>query len=128
MSYDVATEMALDAGALAALDYAVGAENTAMIMDTILGSVPVMRGQLRAAALSGNLLGVTQVAHKLRSECAYLGATDLCARLQRLEGGAEDGTLTRPVAEVDVVADLLERFLGAVRGMRNARSPMGSIR
>ncbi len=124
MSYGAAAVMALDASAL---DAAVGAENMVMILDTILGSVPAMRGQLRAAAASGNLRGVTQVAHKLRSECAYLGATDLCARLQQLETGAEDGTLTRPVAAVDLVADLLEKFLSAVRGMRNARSP-GSIR
>lgn len=122
MSYGAVAEMTLDASALAALDSAVGAENTVMIMDTILESVPEMRGQLRAAAASGNLRGVTQVAHKLRSECAYMGATDLCARLQQLESGAEDGTLTRPVAEVDLVADQLERFLSAVRGMRNARS------
>jgi HPt (histidine-containing phosphotransfer) domain-containing protein len=122
MNYDAATAMVLDPGALAALADAVGAENTVMIMDTILGSVPEMRGQLRAAARSGNLRGVTQVAHKLRSECAYLGATDLCAQLQQLESGAEDGTLTRPVAEVDLVTDLLEKFLSVVRGMRNARS------
>ena len=115
-------EMSLDAGALAALDDAVGADNVVMIMDTILGSVPTMRGQLRAAAVSGNLRGLVHVAHQLKSECAYMGATGLCARLQQIESRAEEGRLTRPVAEVDVVWTLLEQFLSALRSVRNARA------
>jgi len=114
--------MSLDAGALAALDDAVGADNVVMIMDTILGSVPTMRGQLRAAAVSGNLRGLVHVAHQLKSECAYMGATGLCARLQQIESRAEEGRLTRPVAEVDVVWTLLEQFLSALRSVRNARA------
>lgn len=115
-------ELALDAAALAALDEAVGSENVVMIMDTILGSVPAMRGELCAAAASGNLRGLVHVAHQLKSDCAYVGATDLCVRLQQIESRAEEGRLARPVAEVGVVAELLERFLDALRGVRNARA------
>ncbi len=115
-------EVALDARALAALDDAIGAENVVMIIDTILGSVPAMRRQLRTAAASGNLSGVRHVAHQLRSDCAYVGATELCARLQQLESGAETGRLAQPVAEVDGVSAMIDGLLNALRGVRNVRA------
>lgn len=115
-------ELALDARALAALDDAVGAENVVMILDTILGTVPAMRRQLRTAAASGNLPGVRHVAHQLRSDCAYVGATELCARLQQLESGAETGRLAQPVAEVDGVSAMIDSLLNTLRGVRNVRA------
>jgi two-component system phosphorelay protein LuxU len=114
--------LALDARALNALTDAVGADNVVMIIDTILGSVPAMSGQLRAAAVSGNLRGLMHVAHQLKSDCAYVGATDLCARLQQIESGAEEGRLAQPVAEADLVSSMIEGFLSALRGVRNARA------
>ena len=115
-------EPVLDARALATLDDAVGAENVVMIIDTILGTTPAICGQMRAAAVSGNLRGLMHVAHQLKSDCAYVGATDLCARLQQIESGAETGRLARPVAEVDLVSAMIDGFLSTLRGVRNARA------
>lgn len=126
MSGVPAAALALDTGALAALDDAVGTDNAVMIMDTILGSVPTMRGQLRAAAISGNLRSLVHVAHQLKSECAYVGATGLCARLQQIESRAEEGRLAQPVAEIDLVSAMLEQFLSALRSVRNARAQVAS--
>ena len=117
-----AQAVALDARALAALDDAVGAENVVMILDTILGTTPAICRQMRAAAASGNLGGLRHVAHQLKSDCAYVGATDLCARLQQIESGAETGRLARPVAEVDIVSAMIDGFLNTLRGVRNARA------
>jgi len=122
MSYAAYPQLALDAGALAALDEAVGPDNVVMIIDTILGTVPAICGQMRAAAMSGNLRGLMHVAHQLKSDCAYVGATDLCTRLQQIESGAETGRLARPVAEVDGVSAMIEGFLNSLRGVRNARA------
>lgn len=113
---------ALDARALAALDDAVGAENVVIIIDTILGTVPAICGQMRAAAVSGNLVGLRHVAHQLKSDCAYVGATDLCARLQQIESAAETGRLARPLAEVDIVSAMIDGVLNALRGVRDARA------
>lgn len=122
MSAEGSAALALDAAALSALDEAVGPENVVTILDTILGSVPAMRGQLRAAAASGNLRGLVHVAHQLKSECAYVGATGLCARLQQIESSAQEGRLTRPVDEVDALSDMLECLLATLRGVRDART------
>jgi len=117
-----ANPMALDTRALNALNDAVGADNVVEILDTILGTVPAICGRMRAAAASGNLRGLMHVAHQLRSDCAYVGATDLCARLQQIESGAETGRLARPVAEVDGVSAMIDGLLDALRGVRNARA------
>ena len=113
--------LALDPRALAALDDAIGADNVVEIIDGILGTVPEICGDMRAAAASGNLRGLMRGAHQLRSDCAYVGATDLCARLQQIESGAETGRLARPVAEVDIVSAMIDGFLNTLRGVRNAR-------
>ena len=120
----VSAALALDPGALDALDDAVGTENVVMIIDTILGTVPEICREMRAAAVSGNLGGLRHVAHQLKSDCAYVGATDLCARLQQIESSAEEGRLARPVAEVDIVSAMIDGFLHTLRGVRDARAQL----
>ena len=122
MSNTACEASTLDAHALAALDDAVGADNVVMIIDSILGTVPAICGEMRAAAVSGNLRGIMRGAHQLRSDCAYVGATDLCERLQQIESGAETGRLARPVAEVDIVSAMIEGVLNTLRGVRDARA------
>ena len=117
-----AQAVALDPRALAALDDAIGADNVVEIIDGILGTVPEICGEMRAAAVSGNLRGLMRGAHQLRSDCAYVGATELCTRLQQIESGAETGRLARPVAEVDIVSAMIDGVLNTLRGVRNARA------
>jgi HPt (histidine-containing phosphotransfer) domain-containing protein len=118
----LSTDLALDAGTLAALDDAVGADGAVTVMDIILESVPALREQLRAAAASGNLRGLIFAAHQLKSECAHVGATALSSRLQGIESGAADGSLRQPAAEVARVSAMVEKFLDLLRGVRNARA------
>lgn len=89
-----------------------------MIIDTILETVPAIFRQMRVAAASGNLRGVMHVAHQLKSDCAYIGATALCERLQQIESGAEEGRLAQPVAEVDGVSAMVGGVLNELRGFR----------
>ncbi len=104
------------------LETAIGAENVVMIIDTILEAMPGMCGQLRTAALSGNLRKVMHTAHQLKSDCGNVGATALREQLQQIETGAEDGTLTEPVAAVAMVSAEVEHFLQALRRARDVRA------
>ena len=122
MSLETCADLALDAGTLAALDDAVGADGAVTVMDIILESVPALRAQLHAAAASGNLRGLVYAAHQLKSECAHVGATALSTRLQDIETRAGDGTLRQPAQEVARVSAMVEQFLDLLRGVRNSRA------
>lgn len=115
-------ELKLDGAALAALDEAVGADGTALVIDLILGSVPRLREQMRAAAFADNLQGVERAAHQLKSECAHVGATVLSTCLQDLESRAAAHRLEWPPAEVARVFPIIDRFLELLRGVRDART------
>jgi HPt (histidine-containing phosphotransfer) domain-containing protein len=112
----------LDPVQLKQLADAVGVENMCGVLDLALISTPLIRDELRAASANGDMLRIARAAHKLKSDCAYLGATELASALTRLELLAEEERATESVAAVSDILVQVDTFLNDVRNERQSRS------
>lgn len=119
---DTGVPLTLDTRALDELAAALGPEDALTVIDMMVASVPEAHRQLQAAAASGDLDIVERLAHQLKSDCAYVGATALGGRLQELETRAGSGLLPNPTEEVERLEAQLTWFVEALRITRNARA------
>lgn len=85
----------LDTAVLDELHEVAGAE-TARIIALFLEDAPVLIGQLEAAATTGDIEKLRDVAHTLKSSSANVGAIALSNAARRIELAARTGTLDRP--------------------------------
>lgn len=108
----------LDPKALEKLVDTVGAESMAEVLAAVLGATPESVAGLRAAIASADLPAVAHQAHKLKSDCAYLGATDIVTRLMQIESHARAGRSQEVLAAADDCLGQLDGFLEDVRHER----------
>jgi HPt (histidine-containing phosphotransfer) domain-containing protein len=112
----------LDADRLNQLGASIGTENIPAILALVLETTPLIRDELQAAIAAGDLPKIARTAHKLKSDCANLGATGPFAELARLEALAKDNQAAGISGAATGLLSLIDRFLDDVRSELQRRS------
>jgi signal transduction histidine kinase/DNA-binding response OmpR family regulator/HPt (histidine-containing phosphotransfer) domain-containing protein len=83
-----------------------GADGLRQVIVTFLEGSPRFLAGLRDAAARGDVAGMRQAAHALKSSSALLGAMALSSRCEELEGESRSGSVADPVARVAAIETL----------------------
>jgi len=103
------------AGALGEL---LGIDDSALFIDfytTFLGQLSSLVPDLKSYAQSGDVGGLRETSHKLKSSSRTVGAMRLSSALEEMEQAARDGSLPLSVQWIGPVADLVDITTAAVR-------------
>ena len=104
------------------LAVSVGKENVPAVLELILETTPQLRDELRAACTEGDMQRVARVAHKLKSNCAYLGTAELTSALAELETLAAEKCAVGCETAASTIQVQLEQFLQDVRREQQRRT------
>lgn len=108
----------LDLDRLKELSDSIGAENMSAVLDLVLDTAPGTRDEFRAACADGDMPLAARKAHKLKSDCANLGAEGLLAELARFEKLVRAGESDGINAVLPELLSHIEQFLEDVRRER----------
>lgn len=100
---------------LNALADSIGADNMPVVLDQILELTPQICDELGIACAEGDMQAIASAAHKVKSNCAYLGATEIVAALTRLENLAMNKNEAEIEGAILGVVSQLDSFLQDVR-------------
>ena len=92
------------------------------LIDVFLEDTPKLLARLEVAASAGDLDGLRDAAHSLKSSSANLGAMLLSAAARRVEQGARDQSLERPAVAVALVVNEFARARRQLRASSKAQA------
>lgn len=98
-----------------------GVDNLLEVLNLMQVEMPRCRAELLEAAARGNLEALRCAAHKLRSDCAHVGARGLAARLQALEDAPAAVVFGESAEMLTRVDRLLLKFLDELQCERKLR-------
>ena len=92
------------------------------LVEVFLEDTPKLLARLEVAASEGDMDGLRDAAHSLKSSSANLGAMLLSAAARRVEQGAREGTLERPAVAVALVVNEFARARRQLRASIQAQA------
>jgi CheY-like chemotaxis protein/HPt (histidine-containing phosphotransfer) domain-containing protein len=107
----------VDASVLARLAESMGGDDAfvAELIEQFVTDSPALVKAARQGLEAGDADEVRRAAHTLKSNAATFGANELADRSSRLEAAARAGELGEGPAQIDAIADELERVHAALR-------------